>query len=195
MTTESESEPLNSIWRMYEHIRAYDLHYSTLRTTVTTILVTTSVTAGGVLLANKLYFAALFFPTLLLFISILLSNYFLYLTDYCSEKADTLEKLINELTIKMGNISSIKEKFDIDGGFNFRIGLREKKTGYSLLEGLPQSLTSEPGTKSLTAITVLYLIFAFVLFLGRDPPNVATPCQVAKTTPVGNPNAKPACVL
>jgi hypothetical protein len=161
------SELLNSCWRMYEQVRAYDLHYSTIRTTVSTILLTASLTAGGLLLANKHYYVAVFLPTSLLFISILLSNYFVYLMKYCSSKAGKLEELIRELSIneKLELTEGAKKILAEGGLFEFRAKFDQKIKAYSVCYKFPSYLFKEPGTRSLTIITIVYFIFTMALLI------------------------------
>jgi hypothetical protein len=97
---EKTNEPLYSLWRMYEQIRVYDLHYSTIRTSVSTFFLTFSLGLGSFLISHEQYFLAIIFPTAFLIISIVISLFFVHLMQHCVHKASYLEKEIAQQLIK-----------------------------------------------------------------------------------------------
>jgi len=90
---------LQSARNIYEEVRTYDLHYSNIRTTVSTFLLTTALTLGAYLIGEKQFLLGLVFPTMVLIVSILNNKFFVYVMGVCAKKAGNLEALIEALSL------------------------------------------------------------------------------------------------
>lgn len=82
---------MDNLSDIYKEVSKYDVHYSTVRTTVTTFLVSVSYSLGLLLWKENLKEAALIFPVILLIFAILLSTYFQRLTNSCRKIQVELE--------------------------------------------------------------------------------------------------------
>jgi hypothetical protein len=108
---------LNSAKMVYEQVKNYDLHYSNIRTTVSTFLLTTALGLGSYLIGqgSDYYILGLFMPTAFLCISILNNLFFVYVMGKCAKKAGELELLISALSQNEGNIKvKIKPEIKVE---------------------------------------------------------------------------------
>jgi hypothetical protein len=104
-------ELLNSAKMVYEQVKNYDLHYSNIRTTVSTFLLTTALGLGSYLIGkgSEYYLLGLFMPIAFLSISILNNLFFVYVMGKCAKKAGQLEILISALSLNKEEIK-VKKK-------------------------------------------------------------------------------------
>ena len=140
-----DSKFLDTIMKMYSEVRSYDLHYSTIRTTVATFFISVSFSLGAFLIQQESNSLALLFPTGLLVMATFMSVYFQRLVDYCAKIEKEMEKLL--------------------------ISVLQGSTGQQNLECLkyrtrwaPEGIRwTEAGNVILALVTILYVVAWFII--------------------------------
>jgi len=145
-----KSKILDTAMKMYSEVRSYDVHYSTIRTTVATFFIGLSTTLGGFLISRNQHALAIVFPTGLLVMATYLTFYFQRLIDYCLLAERRLEDLMGRM-IREGYVPQGKDLDDL----KFRDKWHPSR--------FPPYKPMEAGNLVLLAFTVLYLI-ASILF-------------------------------
>lgn len=98
----------DSIMKMYSEVRSYDVHYSTIRTSVATFFIGLSLSLGAFLIQRKSYGLAILFPTGLLFMATFLTGYFQRLIFFCVLMERRLEDLLTR-TLQEGYVPDVEE--------------------------------------------------------------------------------------
>jgi hypothetical protein len=94
----SATTEFSELIEVYKVISNYDMHYSTMRGVLTTLLVTVAFAAGSSLIEKEHYFAAVVFPTIILAIGFVLNIHFQRLTWSCRKIRRSIEKRMNQIT-------------------------------------------------------------------------------------------------
>ncbi|MGH7772226.1 MAG: hypothetical protein ACREQA_08295 [Candidatus Binatia bacterium] len=86
----------DTIMKMYSEVRSYDVHYSTIRTSVATFFIGLSLSLGAFLIERESYGLAILFATGLLFMATFLTGYFQRLIFFCVLMERKLENLLTK---------------------------------------------------------------------------------------------------
>lgn len=164
MTTnafDKKNTTIDHLWKTYDTVKDYDIHYSTMRTLISLALLTASLTIGGLFIDKNDFFMALIMPSLFLIIAIFLNNFFIFVMTSCLEHASQIEEAIANITLYKyeENFEHIKELI------NFRKKIGEKILVKFRFWRFSKQTINEPGITALFSIIIVNALVVLISYM------------------------------